>query len=96
MFRRVVILLFVVFEIVAQAYLVITLYKLKDKLLKFINVNFLKLKAMLVSTLIVVAIAFIPIISMPGNKFIKHALEWNYFVGIIVFYLLTFFMWKKE
>jgi hypothetical protein len=96
LFRRVVILLFVVFEIVAQAYLVITLYKLKDKLLKFINVNFLKLKAILVSTLIVVAIAFIPIISMPGNKFIKHALEWNYFVGIIVFYLLTFFMWKKE
>ncbi len=96
LFRRVVILLFVVFEIVAQAYLVITLYKLKDKLLKFINVNFLKLKAMLVSTLIVVAIGCIPIISMPGNKFIKHALEWNYFVGIIVFYLLTFFMWKKE
>ena len=96
LFRRVVILLFVVFEIVAQAYLVITLYKLKDKLLKFINVNFLKLKAMLVSTLIVVAIGCIPIISMPGNKFIKHALEWNYFVGVIVFYLLTFFMWKKE
>ena len=96
LFRRAVILLFVVFEIVAQAYLVITLYKLKDKLLKFINVNFLKLKAMLVSTLIVVAIGCIPIISMPGNKFIKHALEWNYFVGVIVFYLLTFFMWKKE
>ena len=96
LFRRVVILLFVVFEIVAQAYLVITLYKLKDKLLKFINVNFLKLKAILVSTLIVVAIGCIPIISMPGNKFIKHALEWNYFVGVIVFYLLTFFMWKKE
>jgi hypothetical protein len=96
LFRRVVMLLFVVFEIVAQAYLVITLYKLKDKLLKFINVNFLKLKAMLVSTLIVVAIGCIPIISMPGNKFIKHALEWNYFVGVIVFYLLTFFMWKKE
>ena len=96
LFRRVVMLLFVVFEIVAQAYLVITLYRLKDKLLKFININFLKLKAILVSTLIVVAIGCIPIISMPGNKFLKHALEWNYFVGVIVFYLLTFFMWKKE
>ncbi len=96
LFRRVVMLLFVVFEIVAQAYLVITLYKLKDKLSKFINVIFLKLKAILVLTLIVVAIGCIPIISIPGNKFIKHALEWNYFVGVIVFYLLTFFMWKKE
>ncbi len=96
LFRRVVILLFVVFEIVAQAYLVITLYKLKDKLSKFINVIFLKLKAILVLTLIVVAIGCIPIISIPGNKFIKHALEWNYFVGVIFFYLLTFFIWKKK
>ena len=96
LFRRVVILLFVVFEIVAQAYLVITLYKLKEKFLKYINLNFLKMKAILVSTLIIVALASIPIISFPGNTHIKHALEWNYFVGVIAFYLLTFFMWKKE
>ena len=96
LFRRVVILFFIIFEIVAQAYLVITLYKLKEKFLKYINLNFLKLKAILVSTLIIVAIASIPIISFPGNIHIKHALEWNYFVGVIGFYLLTFFMWKKE
>ena len=58
--------------------------------------NFLRLKRILVSILIIVAIIAIPIISMPGNKFIKHALEWNYFVGVISFYLLTFFMWKKH
>ena len=47
--------------------------------------------------LIVVAIIAIPIISWPGNtfKFVKHALEWDYFLGVILFYLLTFFMWKK-
>ena len=38
----------------------------------------------------------IPIISMPGYKFFKHALEWDFFVGVISFYLLTFFMWKKK
>ena len=91
-----VILFFIIFEIAAQAYLVITLYKLKEKFLKYINLNFLKLKAILVSTLIIVALASIPIISFPGNTHIKHALEWNFFVGVIVFYLLTFFMWKKE
>ena len=96
LFRRVIMLLFIIFEIVAQAYLVITLYKLKEKFLKYINLNFLKLKAILVSTLIIVAIASIPIISFPGNIHIKHALEWNYFVGVIGFYLLTFFMWKNE
>mgnify|MGYP001382041792 FL=1 len=95
LFRRVVMLLFIIFEIVAQAYLVITLYKLKDKIIDKINLKFLKLKGLLVSLLIIVAILAIPIVSMPGNKFIKHALEWDYFVGVISFYLLTYFMWKK-
>ena len=94
-FRKVVILFFIIFEIVAQTYLVITLYKLREKFLKYINLNFLKFKAILVSTLIIVALASIPIISFPGNKHIKHALEWDFFVGVIAFYLLTFFMWKK-
>ncbi len=96
LFRRTVILFFIIFEIVAQAYLVITLYKLKEKFLKYINPYFLILKAILVSTLIIVALASIPIISFPGNEHIKHALEWDYFVGVIAFYLLTFFMWKKD
>ena len=61
-----------------------------------INLKFLKLKGLLVSLLIIVAILAIPIVSMPGNKFIKHALEWDYFVGVISFYLLTYFMWKKN
>ncbi len=96
LFRRVVMLLFIIFEIVAQAYLVITLYKLKDKIINKINFKFLKIKGILVSILIIVAILAIPIVSMPGNKFLKHALEWDYFVGVISFYLLTYFMWKKN
>ena len=96
LFRRVVMLLFIIFEIVAQAYLVLTLYKLKDKIIDKINLKFLKLKGLLVSLLIIVAILAIPIVSMPGNKFINHALEWDYFVGVISFYLLTYFMWKRN
>ena len=96
LFRRVVMLLFIIFEIVAQAYLVITLYKLKNQIVDKINLKYLKLKGLLVSLLIIIAILAIPLVSMPGNKFIKHALEWDYFVGVISFYLLTFFMWKKN
>ena len=62
----------------------------------------LKLKFALVTSLIVIALISIPIISLPGDyflgfnlKFFKHALEWDYFIGVISFYLLTFFMWKK-
>tara|TARA_B100001142_G_scaffold245554_1_gene245010 strand:- start:2799 stop:3503 length:705 start_codon:yes stop_codon:yes gene_type:complete len=102
LFRRVIMLSFIIFEIVAQAYLVATFYSLKNKLNNYININILKIKIFLVSTLIIVAIISIPIISLPGNdflgfnlKFFKHALEWDYFLGVITFYLLTFLMWKK-
>ena len=72
------------------------LYKLKNRMVDKINLKYLKLKGLLVSLLIIIAILAIPLVSMPGNKFIKHPLEWDYFVGVISFYLLTFFMWKKN
>ena len=96
LFRRVIMLVFIIFEVVAQAYLVITLYSIKNKLLNFINLKYLKLKAILVSILVFVMIVSIPIVTMPGNKHIKHALEWDFFLGVIFFYFLTFFMWKKK
>jgi hypothetical protein len=96
LFRRVIMLSFIIFEIVAQAYLVATLYSLKDKLKNIINEKYLKIKLILVSTLIIVAIVSIPLISLPGNKFLKHALEWDFFLGVISFYLLTFLMWKNK
>ena len=96
LFRRAVMLFFIIFEIVAQAYLVMTYYSFKNHLLKFINQNFLKMKLILVLILILVALISIPIVTMPGNKFLKHALEWDYFIGVISFYLLTFFMWKNK
>jgi len=98
LFRRVVMLVFIIFEVTAQAYLVASLYYFKKELSKFVNIKVLKLKLILVSILIVVAVIAIPIISWPGNtfKFVKHALEWDYFLGVITFYLLTYFMWKKK
>jgi len=102
LFRRVIMLSFIIFEIVAQAYLVATFWSFKDKLKDYINPTILNLKIGLVTILIIVAIISIPIISLPGDnffgiqlKFLKHALEWDYFIGVITFYLLTFLMWKK-
>ena len=102
LFRRVIMFVFIVFEVAAQTYLVLALYSIKKKISKFINLKVLKLKLYLVSLLIIVAVISIPIISLPGDdffginlKFLKHALEWDYFIGVISFYLLTFFMWKK-
>ena len=98
LFRRLIMFIFIIFEVAAQAYLVIALYFFKKKLLKYINLNILKIKIILVSILIVIALICIPIISWPGDKFkfLKHLLEWDYFIGIITFYLLTSLMWKKN
>jgi len=98
LFRRVIMLIFIVFEITAQAYFITILYSFKSKLNKHINKKILKIKLILVSILIVVAVISIPIISWPGDrfKFLKHLLEWDYFLGVITFYLLTYFMWKKK
>ena len=96
LFRRVIMLSFIIFEVVAQTYLVLSLYSIRNKINNLIKPTILKFKIILVSILIIVAIISIPIVTLPGNKFLKHALEWDYFLGVITFYLLTFFMWKKK
>ena len=98
LFRRIIIFIFIIFEVTAQTYLVATLYSFKNDLTKYVNLKILRLKLILVSLLVVVAVITIPIISIPGDtfKFLKHSLEWNYFLGVVTFYLLTFFMWKNN
>ena len=93
--RRVVLLLFIIFEIIAQGILVYHFFKIKDKISKLINKRMLILKAGLVSILAAVAILSLPILLNKGNTHFKHALEWNYFVGVILFYLFTRFFWKR-
>ena len=95
-FRRFVLLAFIIFEIVAQSLLVIRLFKLKSFIKDYFNNHVLILKIILVSILVVVAIASLPIVVTSGNVNFKHALEWNYFVGVILFYLLTYLFWKKN
>ena len=93
--RRVVLLLFIVFEIIAQGILVYHFYKIKNKLEELINKKVLVMKMILVSILAAVAILSLPILLKKGNTHIKHALEWNYFVGVILFYLFSRFFWRR-
>ena len=95
LFRRVVLLLFIIFELVAQGMLVYYLFKIKSKISDITNKKILVIKMILVSILVIVAFASLPILVTKGNTHFKHALEWNYFVGVITFYLLTFFFWKR-
>ena len=95
LFRRVVLLLFIIFEIIAQGILVYHFYKLKINLEKLINKKVLVLKIVLVAILALVGILSLPILLVKGNTHFKHALEWNYFVGVIMFYLFSRFFWRR-
>ena len=95
LFRRVILLLFIIFEIIAQGILVYHLIKLKSQLLNLINNKILILKIILVTILATVAILSLPLLTSKGNTHFKHALEWNYFVGVILFYLFSRFFWKR-
>lgn len=95
LFRRVVLLLFIIFELVAQGFLVYHFYKLKVRLEKYINKKFLIMKICLVSLMAIIAVLSLPMLVTKGNTHFKHMLEWNYFVGVIMFYLLSRFFWKK-
>ena len=95
-FRRFVILGFIIFEIIAQALLVISIFKIKEKIENFINKKILILKIILVSILAVTALASIPFLISSGHTHFKHALEWNYFIGVVFFYLLSFLFWKRR
>ena len=95
LFRRVILLLFIIFEIIAQGILVYHLIKLKSQLLNLINNKILILKIILVAILATVAVLSLPLLVSKGNTHFKHALEWNYFVGVILFYLFSRFFWKR-
>ena len=95
LFRRVVLLLFIIFEIIAQGILVYHLYSIKNKIMNLINSKILLLKIILVSVLALVAILSIPILVTKGNIHFKHALEWNYFIGVVLFYLFSRFFWRR-
>ena len=88
--KRFVLLGFIIFEIIAQTLLVINLIRIKEKIVQFINKVILRIKIILVSLLIIVAISSLPVLNSSEYVHFKHALEWNYFLGIVSFYLLTF------
>ena len=94
--RRVVLLSFIIFEIIAQGLLVYNFYKLKSKIQNLFSPSILKCKILLVFILVSVAIISLPMLVTKGNVHLKHMLEWNYFIGVIFFYFLTRLFCNKQ
>ena len=93
--RRVILLGFILCEIIAQGLLVYSLFKIQKNIISYSNKKILNLKLFLVVLMFVVALICAPILSNENYIHLKHGLEWNYFLGIILFYLLTNLFWKR-
>jgi len=95
--RKLILLLFIFSELCAQLLLGINLYKKKDNLMKYCTEGIINLKYYFILTLsfmTLIVLLFLAIFN-PGKVF-NNVLEWNYFIILLLFYLLSFFLWKKK
>ena len=87
--RKLILILFIVFEIAAQISLTKNLFKLKKSLGFYIKTTILKAKIIFVLIIFLVTLFSFVYFTFydPSAKF-KHTLEWNYFAFLLFYYLL--------
>jgi hypothetical protein len=94
--KRLLVIFFILFEVMAQYYLIKELYNLKERIKKYINVIFLNLKILLISSVIIATVFILAILSIKDlDSKVDYILEWNYFLILLLYYLFSFLMWKK-
>ena len=96
-FRKIVIVLFILFEIIAQTFLAMKIYKHKDIFTKYCNKLIVLSKVFFVSFIFIFTVCVMTILfiyNIPSN--VVYILEWNYFIVLLLFYLLSCLMWKRN
>ena len=95
--RKSYIVFFILFEVLAQAFLIKEIFKKKSEMSEYINNIVVYTKLGFVS-LICFSTSIILIILVFYNldPRIDYILEWNYFLLLLFFYFLSFIMWKKK
>ena len=95
--RRSLIVFFIFFEVLAQAYLIKDILKKKSEISRYLNTTIMYCKLVFVffvctSTLII----FLTLLMVNLNHKVDYILEWNYFLILLFFYFLSSIMWKKN
>lgn len=94
--RKLIIAFFILSEIIAQFYLSIVLFKNKENLNNFCNTNIINIKLFFVAIISFISLIVISILLIYDlSSKVDYILEWNYFAGLLFYYLLSFMMWKK-
>ena len=96
-FRKIVLALFILFEILAQTLLAIKIYYNKETFLKYAHKSIIWAKIIFVTIIVLITIIIVILLAnfdFPKN--IDYFLEWNYFIFLLFFYLLSSLLWKKS
>ena len=95
--RKIIVLTFLFAELFAQYFLVRKIYQYKDLLLNFTIKNILFSKIYFVAIILIFTIiAILYLIFYKTSSEFNNILEWNYFLVLLLFYLLSSIMWKKK
>ena len=95
--RKLILVLFILCEIIAQFLLTRRLYLSIRKIESYIFRAVLNLKIIFVSILVITSIVILSILAVYNfTSKIDYILEWNYFLFLLFFYLLSSIMWKKN
>lgn len=94
--RRLIIVLFILSELLAQIFLTKQLYKNLNSLNNFCYSKIIKTKIVyiILVSLISLIVIFLLIFYNFTSK-VDYILEWNYFLALLIFYFLSYLMWKK-
>jgi len=94
--RRLIIILFILFELFAQILLTRNLYKFRSELKKHIRSSIIFVKITFV-IMVLSGTAILSAFLVWGNLSteVKHIFEWNYFSILLVYYLLSRLLWKR-
>ena len=95
--RRTFVVFFILFEVLAQAFLIKKILLIKNKISDYLNsiIVYSKLLFVLMICFTTVLILLILIFYNLSPE-VDYILEWNYFLILLFFYLLSFLMWKNN
>ena len=95
--RRSFVVFFIFFEVLAQAYLIKDIFLKKEEIFKYLNNVVVYCKLAFVFLICLTTLLIIIILSAADlDSKIDYILEWNYFLILLIFYLLSSIMWKKN
>ena len=94
--RKLIIVAFILSEIFAQFILSIQLFKNKKNLSNYCNTYIINIKLLFVISIAIISLLVIFILlTYDLTSKVDYILEWNYFAGLLFYYLLSALMWKK-